>query len=101
MSSPATQRVLVDGAIGSEPGAAKRRAAEASRRGGSMPSYRITIRYGAGGGMRYHVDDVAAETLADALRSAAERMPAHVGESADLAEIRVQADPDGRSFTPG
>lgn len=66
-----------------------------------MPSYRITIRYGAGGGMRYHVDDVTAATLADALRSAAERMPAHVGASADLVEIRVQADPDGRSFTPG
>jgi hypothetical protein len=66
-----------------------------------MTSYRITIRYAAGGGMRYHVDDVAAATLADALRLAAERMPGGVGATADLAEIRVQSDPEKRDFTPG
>lgn len=66
-----------------------------------MSSYRITIRYAAQGGMRYHVDDVAAATLADALRHAAERMPASVAATADLAEVRVQVDPDARTFTPG
>jgi hypothetical protein len=66
-----------------------------------MPSYRITIRYAAAGRMRYHVDDTDAPTLADALRLAGERMPAEMRATADLAEVRVRAEPDGREFTPG
>jgi hypothetical protein len=66
-----------------------------------MTSYRVTIRYAAAGGMRYHVDDVAAQTLADALRLAAERMPQGVAATADLAEIRVQIEPEKRTFTEG
>ena len=66
-----------------------------------MPSYRVTIRYASGGGMRYHVDDVEGGTLADALRLAADQIPEAVRATADLAEVRVQADPDQREFTPG
>lgn len=66
-----------------------------------MTSYRITVRYAAGGGMRYHVDDVSADTLAAALRLASERMPANVASTADLAEVRVQPAPEERIFTEG
>ena len=66
-----------------------------------MPLYRATIRYAAGGRQRYHLEDVDAPTLMDALRLTAERVPAEVGATADLVEIRVQVDPERREYVPG
>ena len=66
-----------------------------------MPSYRATIRYVASGRHRYHLEDVDAATLMDAVRLAAERVPAEVSSTADLVEVRVQVDPEGREFVPG
>ena len=63
-----------------------------------MPFYRATIRYAVGGRQRYHLEDMDAPTLMDALRLAAERTPAEVRASADLAEVRLQIDPERREF---
>lgn len=65
-----------------------------------MPSYRVTIRHGAPRA-RYEVLDVDAPDLRGALLAAAERMSESVAATAELAEIRVLADPDAREFTPG
>jgi hypothetical protein len=62
-----------------------------------MPSYRITIRYG-GLPPRYEVLDVTAPDLRAALAHVAAGMDEAVAATADLAEIRVQADPDGREY---
>jgi hypothetical protein len=64
-----------------------------------MPSYRITIRYG-GRQARYEVLDVAAPDLRAALTDAAARLPDDVAATADLAEVRVQQDPDARVYGP-
>lgn len=64
-----------------------------------MPHYRVTIRFGAPRA-RYEVLDLEAEDLRAALTSAAERLPAEVSETAELAELRLQPDPDTREFTP-
>jgi hypothetical protein len=47
------------------------------------------------------MEDVDAPSLSDALLLAAERMPAAVRDTADLAEVRLQIDPERREFTPG
>jgi hypothetical protein len=66
-----------------------------------MPLYRATVRYAASGRHRYHLEDVDAPTLMDAVRLAAERVPDEVGSTADLVEVRVQVDPERRDFVPG
>jgi len=63
-----------------------------------MPLYRVTIRFGAP--QRYHVLDITANSLREAMRQAAENYPEAAMQDADLAEIRVQRDPDERVFTP-
>lgn len=65
-----------------------------------MPLYRVTIRYGQRS-HRYHVQDIEAETLGVAVARAAETFPPEVGDGGDLVEIRLQADPAGREYTPG
>lgn len=65
-----------------------------------MSNYRVTVRYGQPR-QQYTVLDIAAESLASALRLAADALPAAVSESADLAEIRVQGDPEEREYTEG
>lgn len=55
----------------------------------------MTIRY-AGGGQQYHMADLDAESLADALRKAVDAVPANVDRTADLVEIRRAADLDAR-----
>lgn len=64
-----------------------------------MPHYRVTIRYGAPRAL-YEVIDLEASDLRGALEAAAERLPPEVAESAELAEVRRQADPDRREFVP-
>lgn len=59
-----------------------------------MNLYRITIRYGRP--QRYHVEDVTAASLMEAMRLAAERVMEPLDETADLVEIRRQVDPDLR-----
>lgn len=62
-----------------------------------MPSYRITIRYG-GAPPRYEVLDVTASDLRTALSDASGRMDDAIAATADLAEIRLQSDPDEREY---
>lgn len=65
-----------------------------------MPSYRVTVRWGRSR-HQYHVHDVEATSLRDALREAADRMPEEVAASADLVEIRLMTDPAAREYAPG
>lgn len=64
-----------------------------------MNVYRITIRHGQP--HRYHILDVRAATLADAVRLVAERFPPQLEETGDLIEIRRQMDAQQREYTPG
>jgi hypothetical protein len=52
--------------------------------------YRATIRYGTGV-QRYHVEDLDADSLVEALRKLADRFPADARATADLLELRRQA----------
>lgn len=61
-----------------------------------MTLYRITIRHGRP--QQYAVEDVEAETLAEAMRHAADRIDAASDPHADLAELRVQMDPESRQY---
>jgi hypothetical protein len=63
-----------------------------------MSSYRVTIRHGRP--QRYHMVDVEAEDLAEALRQAAERMPAEA-RGGDLVEVRRSTAPEAREYVPG
>jgi len=60
-----------------------------------MPKYRMTVRHGRP--HRYHVEDITADTLRDALRLAADAFP-DAASSADLLEIRLQADAERREY---
>ena len=64
-----------------------------------MPLYRVTIRFGSPK-QQYHMEDIEASSLRDALRLAAERFPDVAMSSADLAEVRRQPEPEARVFTP-
>jgi hypothetical protein len=61
-----------------------------------MPLYRVTIRYGARA-QRYHVEDVSADSLSDAVRAVADAFP-EAATDADLIEVRLQVDPDARAY---
>ena len=61
-----------------------------------MTLYRITVRHGRP--QQYIVEDVEADTLADAMRHAADRISATAEPDADLAEFRVQMDPESRRY---
>lgn len=58
-------------------------------------TYRVTIRYGATR-QQYHVMDVTAGSLREAMRIAVEQYP-DSAEPADLVEIRKQTEPEERS----
>lgn len=65
-----------------------------------MANYRVTVRFVAGG-TRYEVLEIEAADLGEALRRAADALPAEVAATADLAEIRLQAEAELREYTPG
>lgn len=64
-----------------------------------MPPYRVTIRFGSPR-QQYHVEDITANSLREALRMAAERFPSAAEDTADLAEVRRQVEPDERAYGP-
>ncbi|HSJ24224.1 MAG TPA: hypothetical protein VK929_06110 [Longimicrobiales bacterium] len=64
-----------------------------------MPLYRVTIRVGSPG-QQYHVEDITANSLREAMRQAVDRFPDSAAADADLVEIRRQADPDAREYGP-
>jgi hypothetical protein len=64
-----------------------------------MPLYRVTIRFGSPK-QQYHVLDLTANSLREAMRMAAEQYPEAAAEQADLVEIRRQVDPDERELGP-
>jgi hypothetical protein len=61
-----------------------------------MPLYRVTIRFGSPK-QQYHVLDLSANSLREAMRMAAAEYPEAAAENADLVEIRRQVDPDERA----
>lgn len=64
-----------------------------------MPHYRVTIRFGAPK-QQYHVEDLSANSLREAMRMAVEQFPEAASATADLVEIRRQTDPDEREMGP-
>ena len=60
-----------------------------------MPLYRATIRFGEPR-QKYHVIDISANSLREAMRIAAEQYPDAAADGADLVEIRRQRDPEER-----
>lgn len=60
-------------------------------------NYRVTVRYG-GETLRYHLDQVQADDLREAMTAAARALPPEVVESADLVEIRPAVDPEARGY---
>ena len=64
-----------------------------------MPLYRATIRFGEPR-QKYHVIDISANSLREAMRMAAEQFPEAAAEAADLVEIRRQRDPEERQLAP-
>lgn len=64
-----------------------------------MAIYRMTLRHGAPG-QRYHVVDIEAASLRDAMMQAVNAFPQGMDATADLVEIRVHVDPEARSYGP-
>ena len=64
-----------------------------------MTIYRMTLRHGERG-KRYHVVDIEAESLRDAMMQAVNAVPAAMDASADLVEIRVHVDSETRTYSP-
>jgi ribosomal protein L16/L10AE len=65
-----------------------------------MPIYRVTVRHGQSR-YQYHVEDVEAAHLGEAMAQAAQRLPAEVARSADVAEVRRLVEPENRGLAPG
>lgn len=61
-----------------------------------MPTYRMTLRFGAPR-HQYDVIDIDAPSLRAALRQAADQFPDGADATADLLEVRRLVDPDERS----
>lgn len=59
--------------------------------------YQITVRYG-GARQRYHTFVVEAEDGPDALRRAADGVPAEIAPHVDLVELRIAVDPERRTY---
>jgi hypothetical protein len=64
-----------------------------------MTIYRMTLRHGAAG-KRYHVVDIEADSLRDAMTQAVNAFPAAMDATADLVEIRVHVDAEQRGYSP-
>lgn len=64
-----------------------------------MPNYRATIRF-TEAGQKYEVVDVMANSVREAMRMVAEQFPDEALATADLVEIRLQADPEEREYAP-
>lgn len=64
-----------------------------------MPHYRATIRF-TEAGQKYEVIDLTANSVREALRLVADQFPDAALASADLVEIRLQADQDERESDP-
>lgn len=62
--------------------------------------YRATIRYGVGV-QRYHMEDLEADSLEQAMRKLADAFPSEVRASADLLELRRQAVTEPGAQAPG
>jgi hypothetical protein len=62
-----------------------------------MPLYRVTIRFGAPR-QQYHMVDLTANSLREAMRMAVEEYPEAAAADADLVEIRRQVDPEEREL---
>jgi hypothetical protein len=60
-----------------------------------MTQYRVTIRFGSPK-QQYHVMDLTANSLREAMRMATEDFPEAAHQDADLMEIRRQTQPDER-----
>ncbi len=64
-----------------------------------MPTFRVTVRHGQPR-YRYHVEDIEAPDMGDALAAAARRLPPDVAAAADVAEVRRLVEPEQREIAP-
>jgi hypothetical protein len=60
----------------------------------------VTIRHGHPR-QQYSVLEVEAANLGDALREAADSLAPEISATADLAEVRLQVEPELREYTEG
>lgn len=60
-------------------------------------NFQITVRYGSRR-VRYHTYQVEASDVRAALNAAARDLPEEVAREADLVEVRVASDPEGRAY---
>lgn len=58
-----------------------------------MPRFQITVRHGSRA-KRYHVVQIDAAHMAEALVKAGESLPPDIRDTADLAEVRPAPDPE-------
>lgn len=63
-------------------------------------TYQITVRYGDRR-VRYHTYVVEAPDARAALREAADGLPEEIVDGADLVELRVAVEPEGRAYVGG
>ena len=64
-----------------------------------MPIYRMTLRHGTPA-RRYHVADLNAPNIREALMQAVHAFPEDGEATGDLIEIRVHVEPEERSYGP-
>lgn len=63
-----------------------------------MPTFRVTVRYGQPR-YRYHVEDLEAAHMGEAIARAAEHLPEEAAREGDVAEVRRLLEPENRDFT--
>lgn len=64
-----------------------------------MPVFRVTVRTGRTR-YGYHMEDVEAPDLREAMAIAAGRLPEKVAATAEVAEVRLLVDPERRGLPP-
>jgi hypothetical protein len=62
--------------------------------------YRVTVRF-VDGRQRYHIEDIEADSMKDALRAIVDTVPRSVLDTADLVEVRPQVSDEERDYSAG
>lgn len=62
-----------------------------------MPSFRVTVRTGRTH-YGYHMEDVEAQDIGEAMATAASRLPPEVAATGEVAEVRLLAEPARREL---
>lgn len=62
--------------------------------------YRVTVRF-VDGRQRYHIEDIAAGSMKDALHAIVDAVPRAVLDTADLVEVRPHVSDEERDYSAG